>query len=42
MDELVAASRVPEDSRQHARYRANLVCDAARKRLAWKSLLVSS
>jgi hypothetical protein len=38
VDELITAPRVPENSRQHARYRANFVCDAARKRLAWESL----
>jgi hypothetical protein len=41
VDELVAAPRVPKNSRQHARYRANFVCDAARKRLAWESLGVA-
>jgi hypothetical protein len=41
MDQLVAAPCIPKNSRQHARYRANFVCDAARKRLAWESLRVA-
>lgn len=41
VDELVTAPCVPKNSRQHARYRANFVCDAARKRLAWESLGVA-